>query len=187
MLVGISGPSCSGKTTLAREIAAFLDAPTLHLDRHFDSKAERTVVNGHRSYERPEQYDGAALLEETRLALKLNEHVVVEGFILFSYPGFEQACDRMVHLDLPHHILARRRRQRAEGNDAAGDVKGGRIRDADAAWAAHGKSEWERFGAFQRDLRDMTVVSIGEADGRTPREIALQLLGTWASTPHRHM
>jgi cytidylate kinase len=182
MLIGISGPSCSGKTTLAREIGRILDAPVLHLDRHFLDEAERPVVEGHPSFERPHQYDGAALLRDARQALCDHAAVVVEGFLLFSYPGFELECAQMVHLDVPHEVLAERRLARAIAKDAASDVKGGRKKTADAGWQAHGRSEWERWGAFQADIAGMQVVRSRDHGGAwpsTPEAIAQAVVDSW--------
>ena len=179
MLIGISGPSCSGKTTLAREIAALLDAPTLHLDRHFVEDAERPLVNGHPSFEQPHQYDGMALLDEAVSALDHHEHVVVEGFLLFHYPGFTTICDHMVHLDVPHGVLAERRMARAAAKAAASEVKGGRKKAADDGWSAHGRCEWMRHGEFQARIAGITIVRPGISHAGDQKSIASQLVASW--------
>lgn len=180
MLVGVSGPSCSGKTTLAREIAALLDAPTFHLDRHFIEDAPRPIVNGHPSFEQPHQYDAMALLDETVAALDIHEHVVVEGFLLFAYSGFTTVCDRMIHLDVPHATLAQRRAQRAAAKAALSDVKGGRMKAADDGWASHGREEWLRYGESQARIAGMTVVRPGMGHPDTQAGIARALVDDWA-------
>jgi len=175
--VGISGPSCSGKTSLAKAVAELLGAPTLHLDQHFIADAERPEVEGFPSFEQPHQYDAAALLEQVREAAADNEHVVVEGFLLFTYPGFLELCDQRVHLDVPHDTLAERRARR---NGATGDVKGGRIKLADTAWAAHGRQEWERFGAVQATLPGVDVLRPWATDVRpSAQQLAADLTETW--------
>jgi uridine kinase len=179
MLVGISGPSCSGKTTLAKEIAALLGAPTFHLDRHFIEGAARPVVNGHPSFEQPDQYDAMALLDETVAALSDHEHVVVEGFLLLTYPGFTTVCDRMVHLDVPHETLARRRADRAAAKAALTDVKGGRLKAADDGWSSHGREEWLRYGACQARIPGVTVVRPGETHPSGQADIARALVADW--------
>lgn len=179
MLMAIAGPSCSGKTTLARIVARILGAPLLHLDRRWMARIERPVVNGHQSFERPEQYDGAGLLDETMRAMECSEHVVVEGFLLFTYPGFHEAADRRILLDVPHEVVARRRLERAQAKAALDDVAGGRSGAADAGWQAHGREEWDRFGAWQRDLPGMEVVThdmLGNDVGGLDR-VARDILG----------
>lgn len=179
MLIGISGPSCSGKTTLAREIAELLEAPTFHLDRHFIEEACRPLVHGHPSFEQPHQYDGLALLDETVAALDVSTHVVVEGFLLFAYPGFTTICDQMLHLDVPHDTLAERRSARAEAKMAAAEIKGGRIKAADDGWGAHGRIEWQRYGAMQADIPGVQVVRPGISHASSAREIARQHVCHW--------
>jgi uridine kinase len=85
MLIGIAGPSCSGKSTVARQVADALSCTLLHLDGRWVSGALKPVVSGHRSYERPHQYDGASLLRDALEALGRNPPVVIEGFLLFCY------------------------------------------------------------------------------------------------------
>lgn len=181
-IIGIAGPSCSGKTTIAREIAALLGAPVLHLDRHWLQGCDKPVVDGHPSYERPHQYDADALAQETIDALRTSPIVVVEGFLLFGYAWFAENCSPRIFLDVPHERLAARRR--ARHGLAVDDVPGGRAEEADAGWTAHGRAEWERFGAFQRDLPGMEVVHRREDGGSWPdgaTEIACRLLADFCS------
>jgi uridine kinase len=61
LLIGVAGPSCSGKTQIARLAAAELHAPILALDSYYRdlshlSLAEREVVN----FDSPESMDEAA-------------------------------------------------------------------------------------------------------------------------------
>ena len=182
MLISISGPSCCGKTTLALELARLLSAPTFHLDRYFIEEAERPVVAGYPSFEQPHQYDGATMLRDVRRAMCDNEIVIAEGFLLFAYPGFELESYRLVHLDVPHEVLAERRLARAMARNAVSDVKGGRRKDADAGWQAHGRTEWERWGTFQETIPYVEVVRTCDHGGPYPsrtEDVAQSLLDAW--------
>jgi len=182
MLISISGASCSGKTTLALELGRLLDAPALHLDRYFIEDAERPLVMGHPSFEQPHQYDGRAMLHDARLAMCENELVIAEGFLLFSYSSFEMESYRMIHLDVPHEVLAERRLARAMSKQSTSDVKGGRIKTADAGWQAHGEAEWQRWGSFQADIPGMQVVRSRDHGGTYPsssQDIAQAILDSW--------
>lgn len=152
--IGIAGPSCSGKSTVARLLAAGLGATRLCLDDFYlKGHARRHVaVDGvrHRSFEHPEAYDGDALLSWCR---SQGGPVVAEGFLLFLYPGAEATFDRMVFIDLPWDEVVARRTLR-KGQTAA---------KVDASFAAIGRSEWELFGARQRELPGLRVL-----DGRLP-------------------
>lgn len=180
MIIGISGPSCSGKSSLARALATRLGAPALHLDRHFIEEAERPVVMGHPSFEQPHQYDADMLMEELDEAAGRHQHVVVEGFLLFTYEGLPAMCDRRVHLDVTHQTLMGRRMARLGACD---DVKGGRIKDADAAWAAHGEAEWLRFGAIQATMAGVETIRPEKMpEGRGAETLADLLLARWRIT-----
>lgn len=177
MIIGISGPSCSGKTSLAKELSGLMEAPMFHLDHHFIEDAERPIVKGFPSFEQPHQYDAAALYDQVMAAAADHRHVVVEGFLLFSYPGFHDACDARIHLDVPHQVLGERRERR---HGATGDVKGGRIKMADTAWAAHGREEWERFGAHQAMMEGVDVLRPYDEDPKpSAQELAHRLIKLW--------
>ena len=155
-IVGIAGPSCSGKTTVARALAARMKARLLHLDRFWISGAHRPLVGGHESFERPDQYDGAALLTAALHAAEEGP-VVIEGFLLFAYPGILETCSSAFLLDVSHEELVRRRIGRVgeAGDDVAGE---GRVPEADRGWHAHGREEWERYGAPQASLPGVRVL-----------------------------
>lgn len=155
MIVGISGASCSGKTSLAKALATRLDAPMIHLDQYFIPEAERPLVRGYPSFEQPHQYDARAMYRDLIDMAGTSKNIVIEGFLLFTYPGFRETCDQRIHLDVPHHVLVQRRANR---HGATGDVKGGRIKMADTGWANHGRDEWERYGNAQSFMPGIQVL-----------------------------
>jgi chloramphenicol 3-O-phosphotransferase len=156
MIIGIAGPSCSGKTTIARVLAKRMRARLLHLDAFWIRGSAKPLVDGHPSFERPEQYDGAALLRSA-LDASIDGDVVIEGFLLFAYPGILEACASAFLIDVPHEELVRRRLRR--GPESSDDVAGaGRVAQADRGWIAHGRKEWERYGAPQAGLPGVVVL-----------------------------
>lgn len=178
MIIGISGASCSGKTSLAKALAAKLNAPMMHLDQYFIEDAERPLVSGYPSFEQPQQYDGAAMFRDLTRMARQHEHVVTEGFLLFTYPGFLELCEPRIHLDVPHEVLATRRANR---HGATGDVKGGRIKMADTAWATHGREEWQRYGAAQAELEGVQVLRpYDEPTKPTAEQLAARLIASLA-------
>ena len=66
-ILGIAGPSCSGKTTLAQEVAGKLCAPTLSIDNFFKLGGPHFYVEHKgekvRSFENPAIYDGKRMAE----------------------------------------------------------------------------------------------------------------------------
>lgn len=142
MRIGIAGPSCSGKSTVARLLAATIGAPVMSLDDYYVKKhTRRYVMEGGervRSYEHPGAYDGSLLLDWARS----QADVVAEGFLLFRYPSSERVFDLRIFLDLPWDEIVRRRGERKGQNASRVQESFNRI----------GRSEWELYGARQRDF-----------------------------------
>ena len=60
MIIGISGPSCSGKTTLARHLAMFHPNTILiHQDDFYLPESQLPVRHGHADWDCPEAFDFA--------------------------------------------------------------------------------------------------------------------------------
>lgn len=165
-VVGIAGPSCSGKSTVARLVAAEMGARLFHLDAHWIRGCLRPIVNGEPSFERPHQYNGAALARQVQehLAAFPEIPVVVEGFLLYLYPECMALCTVMTFLDVPMDVLLARRTLRAQ---TAGDhAGGGKKAAAERAWLANGVEEWTSFGAAQAALPGVVRIdAVGQPSG----------------------
>ena len=162
-VLGIAGPSASGKSTVAYRLAKDLGAHLISLDDLWIRGSDHPLVNGHPSYERPEQYDGAAGARAAHAARHAHPKrpVIIEGFLAFTYPEVVAACDRMVFVDVPEEVIVARRQARIlqRGLPQAGS-KDERV---EAAWRHNGIIEWRRFGASQKGVPGVCVV-----DGTRP-------------------
>lgn len=75
-LVGIAGPSCAGKTELARWLAARLGAPVLNLDHYYNDLAHLPLEErANTNFDEPEAVDHQAILQDVA-ALARGEPVV---------------------------------------------------------------------------------------------------------------
>ncbi len=179
MIIGIAGPSCSGKSTIAEAIASTLGIELLHLDGRWISKAEKPVVNGHPSYEQPHQYDGASLLAEMKAAHAEGRDILVEGFLLFCFPEILDLCDHRFYIDVAHEELVRRRTARTAAGGNATWAALGSDDVVDRGWLAHGREEWERWGLPQSKLTGVVIL-----DGHRPAaESAQDVIRTVQNTP----
>ena len=142
-VVVIAGGTASGKTTVAREAAARLDALLLHHDRYYHDVAE---PRGH-NYDHPDALDTERLVQDVaelmarrEAALPVYEFrshrrlpepervapreiIIVEGILTLAHPALAALADLRVFVDAPADIrLARRiRRDVAErGRDVIG-------------------------------------------------------------------
>ncbi len=160
--IGIAGPSCSGKTTLARGLARKLgwdEKKIFHLDGpesfYLPNHEPRHVQQGsrtYRSYEHPEAYDGHALGD----ALTTAGGGIADGFLIFSY-GIP--FDLKFFIDVPWEEQKRRRFGRLEQSPP----------EVNESFLAIGEEEWERYGASQKDQAGVIVL-----DGMLPQETLLE-------------
>lgn len=169
LVIGIAGPSSSGKSTLATRLASELDAAHLCLDDYFIPAAAREVVNGRPSFEQPSQYDGDLMAEEVSEACAKGP-VVAEGFLLFVYPALLNACHVRFLISLDDEAVVSRRKARRHAG-------AGRSEKAERAFDAHGIQEWQRFGAPQSSLPGVI-----QLDGAMPPD---QILSIARSHIHR--
>jgi uridine kinase len=162
MIIGFAGPSCSGKTTLARKTSEILNCPLVHMDQFCIHDAEKPIVNGYASYEQPHQYDHIATLKHLEDISSHNKDIIIEGFLLFSYPELYKKCDLHFFIDLDYEIQKERRLKRSSQKEYDGVWLTGHSNDADKGFLAHGKEEWEKYGAIQKTLKD--IISLNGSD-----------------------
>ncbi|MBW2991500.1 AAA family ATPase [Candidatus Woesearchaeota archaeon] len=139
-IIGICGPSCSGKSCVAKLLAQDLNASILCLDNFIIQGARKIYVNYKgqkiRTFERPELYDGKRLarcvnelnekgsvkftifnltrLEEEEVFVKKNDYLILEGFLLFQFTELTSLMDYKFFIDLPFREVVSRRVKRAD-------------------------------------------------------------------------
>ncbi len=135
-IIGICGGSCSGKSTLVKQLELKLKNTTiLHFDDFFIGK-EKLVGKDVKNWESPELYrlsDYENTLKElkqnrsveieansresryegikTRI-IKPSEYVIVEGFLTFYIESSRKYFDKKIYLDIPEEEIIRRRYER---------------------------------------------------------------------------
>jgi len=136
-LIGVAGPSCSGKTELARWLSARLGAPVLNLDLYYTDLAhlpleERAKTNFDEPASmdqsaifadaaalaqgkpiRPPSYDFAThsrTLAET--VLEPSGIVILEGLFALFWPDLRSFLQLKVYVDAPDEVCLARRLER---------------------------------------------------------------------------
>lgn len=171
-LIGIAGPSCSGKTTAAEILKEKLNAETISQDEFYIKGSEKIYITfkgkEYRTFERPELYDGnrlADVLEELDKkgeirfeSLNLENgivkeryiqkpaYLIIEGFLLFTYPRLQEIIDHKFYLDLNPGKIMQRRKER-----------GGRVQ-SDEEFAVIGTREYEKHGLHQKYASNIYVI-----------------------------
>jgi len=136
-LIGIAGPSGSGKSFLARHLQSTLKAEVLELDRYYRDlshlpPAERARMN----FDAPEALEHELLIEQVarlrgREAVQLpvydftthtrsdrmepfqaSEVVIVEGLFTLHWPGLRELLGTKVYVDLDDDVCLTRRTER---------------------------------------------------------------------------
>ena len=136
-LIGIAGPSGSGKSFLASYLKRALKAEVLELDRYYRDLshlplAERASIN----FDAPEALEHELLIEQvrrlrnretvqlpvydftihTRVAktetLPPSEIIIVEGLFTLHWPGLRELLDTKVYVDLHDELCLTRRTDR---------------------------------------------------------------------------
>lgn len=178
-VIGIAGPSCSGKTTIAQLLADALDAQIISADLTYIRGSDRPLVEGedgvlYDSFERPELYDHeriAQLLTElsskdsstiTLLDWETKENydvevsaqrpVIIEGFGLYTHERLASLISERYWIDVDITETIRRRLAR-----------GGRKSDHAYAQIARAEQKWIE---GQKDVPGVIVL-----DGTKPIDV----------------
>ena len=135
VVLGIGGCSCSGKTTLARELAAELDATLFPLDLYYRDLSQFPLDDRHkRNFDHPDSLESELILEHVealangeaidRPVYDFSQHsrvlgrydrvaprpfVVVEGILALHYADLLPLYTLTVYVDAPHDVCLTRR------------------------------------------------------------------------------
>ena len=133
-LIGIAGPSCSGKSEVSRRLARILRAPTLALDHYYRdlkhlSFEERIGTN----FDSPESLDSELIVEHVKLLkqgfaveqpcydfaqhvrsvstdiIEPADYVLVEGLFALYWPELRQLLDFQIYITTDHETCLARR------------------------------------------------------------------------------
>ncbi len=108
MRIGITGGSCSGKTSLAHRLREVSGASVLSADDFFLDPASFPVVNGHRDWDRLDAIDWA-YFEESLLAHDDSALVIAEGFLLMAQPEMARHLAVSFFVDCAPEMMRSRR------------------------------------------------------------------------------
>jgi uridine kinase len=184
-VIGIAGPSCSGKTELGRRLAVRLGgaASVLSLDSYYRDLSElHPSARAARNFDRPDSIDRGLLAAQVA-ALSRGEAVevpvydfashtrtgafrtvrpgacvVVEGLFVLCWESVRASIDLAVFIDAPHDVCLARR--------VARDVRE-RGRTEESVRAQYGRTVrpmFELHVAPTRAFADLTVDGAGSAE-----------------------
>jgi uridine kinase len=136
-LIGIAGPSCSGKTKLAHWLAERLDAPVLNLDQYYIDMADLPLeVRAKRNFDEPAALEHTLIFEHAqRLAegeaihapcydfathsraqsdelITPGRYVVLEGLFTLHWPELRAMLRTKIFMTAPDRTCLDRRLER---------------------------------------------------------------------------
>ena len=160
MIISVAGPSCSGKTTLCKKLAAETGASLMHLDLYWIEGSMKPEVFGIPSREQPHQYNGSAMAEDAVAAKEHNRDIILEGFLTLTYPEIVKISDIMFYIDVPHEILKQRRTARTEnGGNPVWNTARNNEDSIDKGWLLHGEHEWTVWGMPQQHVAAVVTLN----------------------------
>jgi uridine kinase len=136
-LIGIAGPSCAGKTELARRLADALDAPILALDCYYHSLDHLPLEQRARSnFDVPESLDADLLARHVRQlargeeiqvpiydftchrrttavrAMRATRYALIEGLFTLHWEAVRELLDVKLYVGAADRVCLRRRIER---------------------------------------------------------------------------
>lgn len=200
VLLGIGGCSCSGKTTLARELACELEATLFPLDLYYRDLSEFPLDTRHkRNFDHPDSLESELIFAHVeclsrgepveRPVYDFNTHarvpgrserivpqrfVIVEGILALHYRQLLPLYTLTVYVDAPHDVCLNRRiyRDMRERGRTEESVR--------AQFEATAKPMAEKFVLPSRKAADLTVDGCEALDWSVEAVLAtLRRRGLW--------
>jgi uridine kinase len=138
IIVGLGGPSCTGKTTVARQAAGKLNAQVISMESYYLDQASIPMRDrAERNFDALDAIDGKLLsthirefaagkdiqvpiydfAEHTRVAnrhetIKSGSILIVEGILVLHWPELRANFNLSVYLDAPDPVCFQRRKVR---------------------------------------------------------------------------
>jgi uridine kinase len=171
IIIGIAGPSSSGKSSIAKLLAKQLDATILCLDEFYKKGYPDIYINHEgqsiRTFERPEMYDGERMaqviieLEEKGevffqgipqgkkeyelFHIIKKDFLIVEGFLIYLYPSLLKLINHKYFIDIDEDEIMKRRLARGSLS-------------SDEFFVKIGMKEWVLFGEQQKHVDGVIVL-----------------------------
>ena len=133
-LIGIAGPSCSGKSEVARRLGRILRAPTLALDHYYRDLKQLTFEERLRTnFDDPDSLDGELLAHHVRAlkqgrsiqqptydfkqhvrapeteSIESSQFVLVEGLFALYWSDVRDQLNLKVYIEAEHDVCLTRR------------------------------------------------------------------------------
>lgn len=133
-LIGIAGPSCSGKSEVSRRLARILRAPTLVLDHYYRDLAHLSLDERVRTnFDAPESLDAGLIVEHVRHlkagksihqpaydfaqhtrtaqteAIEPAQFILIEGLFALYWPELRDLLNLRIYIRAAHDVCLARR------------------------------------------------------------------------------
>lgn len=115
-IIGITGPSSSGKTTISKILAKKLKAKLIHSDDYWKYHNKNIPSRKEwKKWEHPSSINFNRLLKE--IAKSKNRIIIVEGFHMLHNKKVRKLLDLKIYIDIPNHLIIKRRLNRFSHKD----------------------------------------------------------------------
>lgn len=109
LVVGISGPSQSGKTTIYQSLKLHMDVDYVQQDWFYDEKVIKEFL--HNNWESPDAINWSNMIEEidNRVAQTDKNVLIIDGHQIFHRKEIVDRCDIKIYLDINELEMYKRR------------------------------------------------------------------------------
>lgn len=175
LIVGIGGPSCSGKSFIARMLLQQNNHFVLiHQDDYYKRQDEipKTPDGSYEDWDCLEAFDMDKMIQDVTLLKEYNENIIMEGILIFNHPQLLSLIDIKVLLECDYEICSARRKERSyEMINKQGIIE--LFNDPEGYFD---NVVWKRYMEFKESNADEEFFLLGNRDARKTLEEMLKII-----------
>ena len=119
-IIGIGGPSCSGKSTVAHAIKQWLEdlsVSILHMDNFVYPESQIPRIKDRTDWETPASVGFAGLAKAAKDKMKSHDAVIAEGILIYANENLARLINKRIFVEIDEEEFFKRKKKDMRWNE----------------------------------------------------------------------